>query len=118
MERTTGRTFAYGQCAGCPEQDEMADLLVRHGLAVSKGRYNIRATDCEHFLFEDWSPAGEWMLDGTAAHPDVLAKDAHLVSKVLSAAGVRHWLGIFDAVQNQLHYLHLDWPDSDSQSFI
>jgi hypothetical protein len=116
MEPTTERTFAYGACTGCPEQDEMAELLLRHGLAVSKGRYNINATDCEHFLFEDWSPDGEWTLDGTAASRAVLVRDAHLVSKVLTAARVRHWLGIFDAVQNQMDYLHFDWPASDSQS--
>ena len=108
------RTFAYGQCVECPDQNEMAALLAMHGLKVSKGRYNIRATDCELFLFEDWQPAGAWTLDGTASRPGVLARDATLVSRALTAAGVRHWLGIFDADQNQLNYLHHGWPDSDS----
>ena len=111
---TGGRTFAYGQCTAFADQDEMADLLSRHGLAVSKGHYNICATDCELFRFEDWSPPGDWTLDGTAATPEVLFRDARLVSGVLSAAGIRHWLGVFDDVQNQLDYLHLDWPDSDA----
>lgn len=89
----------------------MADLLSRHGLAVSKGAFSIRATDCEVFTFEDWTPDGEWTLEGTAALPEVLAKDACLVSRALTDAGIRHWLGIFDGEQNQVDYLHFAWPD-------
>jgi hypothetical protein len=111
LNPTSERMFAYGACSGWPEQDEMADLLVRHGLAVTKGAFTIKATDCELFTFEDWTPEGEWTLEGTAARPEVLARDARLVSATLTKAAIRHWLGIFDGVQTQVDYLHFDWPD-------
>ncbi|GAA0761221.1 hypothetical protein LRH25_27300 [Ideonella azotifigens] len=109
------RTFAYGVCVGCPEQKEMSDLLARHGLGVSKGAYKIIVSDCECFSFEDWRPEGEWTLDGTAARPEVLNADARQVSGALMKAQIRHWLGIYDGDQNQMDYLHFDWPDQDPQ---
>lgn len=57
----------------------MAALLATQGFKASKGRYNIQATDCELFLFEDWQTAGTWTLDGAASRPDVLARDATLL---------------------------------------
>jgi hypothetical protein len=112
-ETPSDRMFAHGECSNCPEQEEMAEILARHGLAVSLGQYSIYASDCEVFRFENWMPPGNWTLDGTAARPEVLWRDARLVSKALTDAGIRHWLGIYDDVQNEMGYLHFEWPDED-----
>jgi hypothetical protein len=109
-----GRLFAYGTCTDCPEQAEMAQLLSTHGLRVSKGRYNIRASDCECFTFEAEGFERQWSLEGTAATSEVLMYDARRVSAALTLAGVRHYIEIRDAVQAPLEYLHHNWPDDDS----
>ncbi len=86
---------------------ELARLLEDAGLVVTVGEYSIRVRNNSHFVFQNYGgDLGDPTIDASADTIESLTSDARTVSDVLSRAGIRHRLEVYDSNNELLDYLH------------
>jgi hypothetical protein len=107
----SSEVYIAGELESWPTMSEMATLLRDSSVAVSEGRYSLRLTDFDHFVFQRYG--------GDLGHPDVdfeagtlddMLRDAGRISQVLGGAGLRHRFEIYNDSGELVGYLHYDWP--------
>jgi len=100
-----------GQLLTWPSKNTLAGVLLAAGLRIKVGRYSIRIEECENFAFQQ--------LDGDRGDPCIVADaetvekmivDAHLVSRALGDAGIKHRFEVYDTGDDLAAYLHHQWP--------
>ena len=101
-----------GELEAWPTMSQMARLLRDAGLAVSVGRYSLRLTDFDHFVFQEYGgDLGNPDVDFEADSLDDMLRDAGRVSLILANADLRHRFEIYDDSHELVGYLHHDWPN-------
>jgi len=103
-----------GQLAEWPSKSAMAKILRNAGLRVRVGNYSIRVEDCSHCVIQEYGgDLGNPQIDADADSVEEMTKDGSLVSKALTAAGIKHSFEIYDQADVLAGYLHHDWPSKE-----
>ncbi|WDQ18625.1 hypothetical protein [Rhodopirellula sp. P2] len=90
----------------------MAELLRSGGLAVSEGRYSLRLTDFDHFVFQEYGgDLGDPHIEFEHYSLDDMLRDAGRVSQILADANLQHCFEIYNDSEEKIGYIHHDWPE-------
>ena len=101
-----------GRLKRWPSKAEMAALLRAAGIDVIVGRYSIRVTTCFRFVFQQYGgDLGDPVIDADAPTLEALMRDADLISKAFSAAGISHRFEIYDNSDHRMAYRSHEWPE-------
>lgn len=104
----------YGQLRNWPTKEVMAELLKRAGFQVYVGRYKIRIEDFDYFIIQQYGEdLGDPQFDTEADSADEMVQIAMQVSEVFREAGLTHRFEIYDEHDNQVVYLHYQWPEAE-----
>ena len=94
-----------------PNKNQLCQILESADLTLNVGKYAIRITDFDHFVFRelggDLSPP---CITADAESADELIRQSSIVSEALSIAEVRHRFEVYDGNDELVAYHHYNWP--------
>ena len=103
-----------GTLEAWPSKDELAEMFRAAGFNISVGRYAIRLTNFDHFVFHGLG--GDLASQSIAADADTvdtLSEAALKVSEVLRSHDLRHRFEIYGPDETMASYFHHRWPAAD-----
>ena len=94
-----------------PTKSALAEMFRSEGYAVTQGRFSVRLTDFDNFVFRELGgdlQSGSISADSEST--DRLIAFASRVSETLKIHSVRHRFEVYSEIGEMAAYLHHDWP--------
>ena len=106
------RYFFHGECRGLASLKVLSIALASQDVITDVHRHSLRLKGFECASIEfDRGEESEAAIEGTAKLLHVAQREAKRLSEAFSSLNIQHWLEVADATQNQIEYIHNQWPE-------